>query len=41
MPGGDSDDSVVWDLPGADAKVLIAGGESQYVEFKGQLLLSE
>lgn len=40
-PGGDTDGSVIWDLPGADARVLIAGGESQYVEFKEQLPVSE
>jgi hypothetical protein len=40
-PGGDTDGSVIWDLPGADASVLIAGGESQYVEFKEQLPVSE
>ncbi|MFG2050762.1 helix-turn-helix domain-containing protein [Micromonospora sp. NPDC048935] len=40
-PGGDTDSSVIWDLPGADARVLIAGGESQYVEFKEQLPVSE
>ncbi|NMO51441.1 ATP-binding protein [Actinoplanes sp. TBRC 11911] len=31
------DRSVTWDLPGADVSVLIAGGETQYVEFKDQL----
>ncbi|MER7586513.1 ATP-binding protein [Micromonospora sp. NPDC127501] len=40
-PGGDTDSSVIWDLPGADASVLIVGGESQYVEFKEQLPVSE
>jgi Schlafen, AlbA_2 len=40
-PGGDSDRSVIWELPGADARVLIAGGESQYVEFKEQLPVKE
>jgi hypothetical protein len=36
-PAGNSDPSVTWDVPGADASVLIAGGESQYVEFKEQI----
>ncbi|WBB91500.1 ATP-binding protein [Verrucosispora sp. WMMC514] len=40
-PGGDPDSSVIWDLPGADASVLIAGGESQYVEFKEQLPVND
>ncbi|MFI1989097.1 helix-turn-helix domain-containing protein [Actinoplanes sp. NPDC020271] len=36
-PAGNTDRSVTWELPGADASVLIAGGESQYVEFKEQI----
>lgn len=40
-PGGNSDRSVTWELPGADASVLIAGGESQYVEFKEQIPVKE
>lgn len=36
-PGQATDQSVVWDLPGAHVGVLIAGGESQYVEFKREV----
>jgi len=40
-PAGNSDRSVTWELPGADASVLIAGGEPQYVEFKEQIPVNE
>ncbi|WP_157746488.1 AlbA family DNA-binding domain-containing protein [Micromonospora inositola] len=40
-PGGDGDRSVIWDLPGAEASVLVAGGETEYVEFKEQLPVNE
>jgi hypothetical protein len=41
-PGrGGGDSSVVWDLPGADASVLVAGGETEYVEFKQEVPTGE
>jgi hypothetical protein len=40
-PGRTDDQSVVWDLPGAEVGVLIAGGESQYVEFKREVPTGE
>lgn len=40
-PASNGDRSVIWDLPGADARVLIAGGESPYVEFKEQIPVKE
>ncbi|OON27147.1 hypothetical protein BSA16_33575 [Micromonospora sp. Rc5] len=39
--GGDGDSSVIWDLPGADASVLVAGGETEYVEFKQEVPIGE
>ncbi|MFG1892173.1 helix-turn-helix domain-containing protein [Micromonospora sp. NPDC049051] len=39
--GGDGDRTVIWDLPGADASVLIAGGETEYVEFKQEVPTGE
>ncbi|MBP1782773.1 hypothetical protein J3R08_002623 [Micromonospora sp. HB375] len=39
--GGDGDRSVIWDLPGADASVLVAGGETEYVEFKQEVPTGE
>jgi hypothetical protein len=33
-PGQQRDSSVVWDQPGTELEILLAGGEGQYVEFK-------
>ena len=40
-PGRDGDASVVWDLPGAQVGVLVAGGEGLYVEFKREVPAGE
>jgi hypothetical protein len=40
-PSGDGDRSVIWDLPGADASVLVACGETEYVEFKQEVPTGE
>lgn len=37
VPGRERDASVVWDQPGADLGILVAGGEGQYAEFKQQI----
>jgi hypothetical protein len=37
LPGRERDDSVVWDLPGAELDLLLAGGEGPTVEFKQEV----
>ncbi len=37
VPGRERDASVVWDQPGADLGILVAGGEGQYAEFKQEI----
>lgn len=37
VPGRERDASVVWDQPGADVGILVAGGEGQYAEFKQEI----
>jgi hypothetical protein len=37
VPGRQRDASVVWDQPGADLDILIAGGEGLHVEFKQEV----
>lgn len=37
VPGREPDVSVVWDLPGAEVDLLLAGGEGPAVEFKQQI----
>lgn len=40
-PSRDHDASVIWDLPGADVSLLVAGGEGQYVEFKREVPVND
>jgi hypothetical protein len=37
VPGRERDKSVIWDQPGADLGILIAGGEGLHVEFKQEV----
>jgi schlafen family protein len=37
VPGRQQDPSVVWDQPGAEMRILLAGGEGLHVEFKQQI----
>jgi hypothetical protein len=37
VPGREPGASVIWDQPGADLGILVAGGEGQYVEFKQEI----
>jgi len=37
VPGRQQDPSVVWDQPGAEMSILLAGGEGLHVEFKQQI----
>jgi Putative DNA-binding domain len=37
VPGRQQDPSVVWDQPGAEMSILLAGGEGPHVEFKREI----
>lgn len=37
VPGRQQDPSVVWDQPGAEMSILLAGGEGPHVEFKQEI----
>jgi hypothetical protein len=37
VPGRERDPSVVWDQPGAELDILLAGGEGPHVEFKQEI----
>lgn len=37
VPGRERDASVIWDLPGTELSILLAGGEGPYVEFKQEV----
>lgn len=37
VPGRQQDPSVVWDQPGAEMSILLAGGEGLHVEFKQEI----